>query len=120
MTEQVVDGANHPGNSATTRIEVSPAAQPVSGPAALIGWLSIAAGVAGCWWGLYQERGPRGFEIALVALIVSSLSAFVAGVVTLAGRRWIQGALLVVGGMGLVGIAVLFVIAVGSVPYFHG
>ncbi|AXW17359.1 hypothetical protein CJO96_23390 (plasmid) [Ralstonia solanacearum] len=86
----------------------------------LIGWLIVAIGVAGCWSGLFQERGRQGFEIALEALVVSSLFAFVAGVVTLAGRRWIQGALLVVAGMGLAGMEVLLVIAVGSVPYFHG
>ncbi|OAI71412.1 hypothetical protein RSP797_12630 [Ralstonia solanacearum] len=72
------------------------------------------------WSGLFQERGKQGFEIALVALTLGGLSAFVAGIVTLVGRRWIQGALLIVAGMGLVGIAVLLLIAAGSVPYFHG
>ncbi|MFC0583293.1 hypothetical protein [Ralstonia solanacearum] len=121
MTEQIIDGANPTASNADTQVGGGTGTtRPYSGPAALIGWCSVAAGVAISWSGLFQERGKQGFEIALVALTLGGPSAFVAGIVTLVGRRWIQGALLIVAGMGLVGIAVLLIIAVGSVPYFHG
>lgn len=121
MTEQVAGGAGHPSSKAGTPLRaIKVATRPYSGPAALIGWFCVAAGLAGGGMGIFQEGGPQGLGTALVALVLGGLSAFVAGFVTLAGRRWIQGPLLIVAGMGLAGIAVLLLVAVGSVPYFHG
>ena len=121
MKEQVAGGPTHSGSKGETRVgDVDVVTRQSSGPAALIGWYCVAAGVAGGCMGFFQERGPEGFVIGLVALVLGGLSAFVVGVATLVGRRWIQGPLLIVAGLGMAWIPVQLFVAVGSVPYFHG
>ena len=116
MTEQVAGGAGHPSSKADTRGRAAKVAtRPYSQPDALIGWFCVAVGLAGGGMGVFLEGGPQGLKTALVALVLSGLAAFVAGVVTLVGRRWIQGPLLIVAGMGLVGIAMWVFIAAASV-----
>lgn len=66
MTEQVAGGAGHPSSKADTPLRaVKVATRPYSGPAALIGWFCVAAGLPAVAWVFSKKAALRASELRL-------------------------------------------------------
>lgn len=84
-----------------------------SGVAAVIGWCSAAASVIGSGLGLVLG-GELMFSVLLFSTAIGGLLTFVAGIVTVCGRRRAQGGALVVVGALLLGLFAMIVAFVGA------